>query len=125
VREWQFLRACCAVDSCSFNRPGVGVVCGWLAGPSGQCHHPQYREVWRILTEEAQALAAESAPALEPAPVIPARVAEMHDLPARPSSKMQAVPARPARSLAGRAAAADAPMSAERARQLIMELEGV
>ena len=104
----------CAVDSCSFNRPGVGVVCGWLAGPSGQCHHPQYREVWRILTEEAQALAAESAPALEPAPVIPARVAEMHDLPARP-----------ARSLAGRAAAADAPMSAERARQLIMELEGV
>jgi len=96
------------VTSCGFNRPGVGVVCGWLTGPSGQCHHPQHGEVWRLLTEEAQALAAEAAPILEPAPVIPAL------------SGYEPKPIGPVRSLASRVTAASKPMSPERARQLAL-----
>ena len=101
----------CSVTSCPFNRPGVGVVCGWLTGPSRQCHHPQYREVWRLLTEEAQALAAEAAPAS----AVEARTVVAG------CAKMQAVPARPS-SLTGRAMAASKPMDAARARQMLLDL---
>jgi len=108
-----FSAARCSVTSCSFNRPGVGVVCGWLTGPSKKCHHPIYREAWALGHELEQAQKAEAAPILEPAPVIPALSVYDHNA------------IGPARSLTGRAAAANVPVSPERARQLILELEGV
>jgi len=96
----------CSVTSCPFNLGNGRVACDWLRNGRGRCHHPTYREAWALAHELEQAQEA------DPAPVILAAVADLQELPARPSS------------LTGRVAAADAPMSPERARQLILELEG-
>jgi len=90
----------CTVTSCPFNLGGGRVSCDWLRNGRGRCHHHAYREAWTAGHELEQAQAGEAGTILESAPVV------------RPLG------------LTGRVAAADAPMSPERARQMILELEG-
>jgi len=89
----------CSVTSCRFNLGGGRVSCDWLRNGRGRCHHPTYREAWSLGHDLEQALQE-----VEAAPILTATET--------------------ARSLTSRATAANAPMSPERARQLIMSLEG-
>jgi hypothetical protein len=100
----------CSVTSCPFNLGDGRVTCGWLRNGRGRCHHPIYREAWALGHELEQAQAAEAAPILEPAPVIPALSVYDHNA------------IGPARSLTGRALAASKPMDAARARQMLLDL---
>jgi len=106
----------CSVTSCRFNLGGGRVSCDWLRGGRGRCHHHAYREAWTAGHELEQAQEAEMAPILAAAPAV-----EMHDLPARPSSKMQEPLTRPL-SMTSRATAASKPMDAARARQMLLDL---
>jgi len=106
----------CGVTSCPFNLGNGHVACDWLRGGRGRCHHPIYREAWALAYELARAQEAEAAPIL--AETVTARTLAAGD------AEMQRPAARPS-SLVGRAVAANVPVSPERARQMILELEGV
>ena len=103
----------CSVVSCPFNLGNGRVACDWLRNGRGRCHHYAYREAWALAYELDQAQAGDLAPilaAMATAQPLVAGDAEMQEPPARPLS------------LTGRAAAADAPMSSERARQMLLDL---
>ena len=52
-----FTDVMCSISSCRFNLGERGVSCGWLTGPSKQCHHHTYREAWEAAHELEQAQA--------------------------------------------------------------------
>ena len=55
-----FTGVTCSVTSCPFNLGERGVTCGWLTGPSKQCHHHTYREAWEAAHELEQAQATDT-----------------------------------------------------------------
>ena len=105
----------CSVTSCPFNLGARGLTCDWLRNGRGRCHHPTYREAWALAYELEQSQEAEAARIL--AETVTARTLVAG------GAKMQVVPARPS-SMTSRVTAANVPVSPERARQLVMSLEG-
>jgi len=111
----------CSVTSCRFNLGGGRVSCDWLRNGGGRCHHPTYREAWQAGHELEQAQEAD--PILAVAAMATQTLSQRIDEACKSREQAQESPARPS-SLAARVAAASKPMSSERARQLILDLEG-
>jgi len=116
----------CSVTSCPFNLGDGRVTCDWLHNGRGRCHHPQFREAWQAAYELEQAQAGEqrhknistarSASQSEMSQIFePSQADRTSEVVAE---KMQDAPARPS-SLAARVAAAQRPMDAARARQIL------